>query len=87
MNVGRKSLFYIGEKIIAILISTYLQFGRNCGQKPMYVLDPEDEEIGILDIYLNLDLVCLIEYIDQLFWFYFKGINVLLKKSKKKLSI
>ena len=50
MNVGRKSLFYIGEKIIAILISTYLQFGRNCGQKPTYVLDPEDEEIGILDI-------------------------------------
>ena len=50
MNVGRKSLFYIGEKIVAILISTYLQFGRNCGQKLTYVLDPEDEEIGILDI-------------------------------------
>ena len=43
MNVGRKSLFYIGEKIIVILISTYLQFGRNCGQKPTYVLDPEDK--------------------------------------------
>ena len=34
--------------------------------------------------HINLDLVCLIEYIDQLFWFYFKGINVLLKKSLKK---